>query len=171
MRGIGAWTLTVSLLVATARCGGTPSQGATPTPAQAIWGSYAGTLHDYEYRKPIAGQPIVVVADRTMAQSYVVIATGAGTATLKGWLNGADLCPDGIPLSFNQDGTLTFRPNFECPQICAPPGAVCPCFAQFIFGGTGTWDYAGRLTFLVHMDLSGSCGDVYGDQTFTGRKQ
>ena len=138
-----------------------------PPPEQAIAGTYSGDLHDYEYRKT---SPPTVLADKHLtAQSFIVKATGVNAATISGWLDGLGSCDS--PITVNANGTFTFSASFWCPQTCLGSGYPCPCFAFGILDGSGTWDYTGHLSFLTHADLSSSCGDVYGDETFTNGHQ
>ena len=148
----------------------------TPAPAGvvAIAGTYIGDLHDYEFRRPVAGQPLNVIVDRHVTLSYVVSQAGPHLAKLTGWLNGDASCTDGVPFTVNDDGTLIFAQNFACPSyyIPYPGGGGGQCqVGQYVFNGAGTWDYLGNLQFVLHMDLSSCLGDVYGDQTFAGHKQ
>jgi len=134
-----------------------------PPPEVAIAGTYVGDLEDFEFRNT---NPRTTVADNHLsAQPFVVKTTGPKTATISGYLEGLTSCD--IPITVQADGTFTFPTNWGCPQTCTGPGTPCPCFAQFFLNGSGTWDYSGNLSFLLHMDFSSSCGDVFGDETFT----
>jgi hypothetical protein len=136
--------------------------------SKAVWNSasFTGTLRDWQHEP--GGPPnhgSVTVYDKTTSgQTWSFVATDGTNATMA-----LQYCPDGVPVTFNADATLTY-PAFHCPIYTGQYPAGCQ-YNNNVVVGSGTWDYSGNLSVSLRTDFSSCLGDVYDDYTFTGTKQ